>query len=498
MNSSGRDSDEDEEALKIFNASIENSRQSAELLLEAMMDEDDESGRVWGHGSQVGKAPNKARDFDGAYQRLITNYFSGAGSKYDENDFERRFRMPRSVFYRIYGIILGQGLFVQSKINFSGKKGIHPLLRMTACFRRLAYGDSSDRDDENLEMAESTINKSLKDFCQIMKSEFGQQYLNRCPNVDEIARSTTINAGRGFPGMFASWDCKHFPWKNCPVALAGQHKGKESDKTLILEAIADADLYIWYHFFGEAGSLNDINILNKSSILGSILDGSFDLKTNPYTINGTTRDWLYFLVDGIYPAYSIFISTINHPQSDMEKYFSTCQEAVRKDIERAFGVLVQQFQILQRPIKSWYWQDIVDIMDTCIIMHNMIVESRRELFSVSEYMQSGRVWHAATDTFRATNNNNNNNNNNNQQPPTVTLFRNEEENVGGNILVEADLATRIAIRVAHLNESIKNQPEHFSLKNDLMSHLWERKQHHRSQRNHDDDDDENMNNDGDE
>jgi hypothetical protein len=137
----------------------------------------------------------------------------------------------------------------------------------------------------------------------------------------------------------------------------------------------------------------------------------------------------------------------------------------------------------------------------------MIVESRRELFSVSEYMQSGRVRYAATDTFRATNNNNNNdnnnnnnnsNNNNNQQPPTVTLFRNEEENVGGNILVEADLATRIAIRVAHLNESIKNQQEHFSLKNDLMSHLWERKQH-RSRCNYDDDDDdENMNNDGDE
>jgi hypothetical protein len=178
MNSSGRDSDEDEEALRIFNASIENARQSAELFLEAMMDEDNESGRVWGKGSQVGKATNKARDFDGAYQHLITNYFSGAGSKYNENDFERRFQMPRSVFYRIYGKIIGQGLFVQSKINFSRKKGIHPLLRMTACFRRLAYGDSLDRDDENLEMAESTINKSLKDFCQIMKSQFGQQYLN--------------------------------------------------------------------------------------------------------------------------------------------------------------------------------------------------------------------------------------------------------------------------------------------------------------------------------
>jgi hypothetical protein len=40
---------------------------------------------------------------------------------------------------------------------------------------------------------------------------------------------------------------------------------------LILEEIAYPDLYIWYHVFGEAGSLNDINILNKSSILGSVI-----------------------------------------------------------------------------------------------------------------------------------------------------------------------------------------------------------------------------------
>jgi hypothetical protein len=86
------------------------------------MDEDNESGRVWGKGSQVGKAPNKARDFDGAYQHLITNYFSGAGSKYNENDFEHRFQMPHSVFYRIYGKIIGQGLFVQNKLIFPERR----------------------------------------------------------------------------------------------------------------------------------------------------------------------------------------------------------------------------------------------------------------------------------------------------------------------------------------------------------------------------------------
>jgi hypothetical protein len=62
------------------------------------MDEDDESGQEWGKGSQVGEAPNKARDIEGAHKRLIANYFNGAGSKYNENDFERRFRMPRFFF----------------------------------------------------------------------------------------------------------------------------------------------------------------------------------------------------------------------------------------------------------------------------------------------------------------------------------------------------------------------------------------------------------------
>jgi hypothetical protein len=172
-------------------------------------------------------------------------------------------------------------LFREKVANFSGKKGIHPLVRLTACIRRLAYGDSADRYDENLDMAESTISMSLKQFNKLMIEEFGAQYLNRCPSAVEIERVTSINAGRGFPGMFASWDCKHILWKNCPVSLARQYKGKESDKTLVLEVIADADLYIWYYFFGEAGSLNDINILNKSTIVGSILNGTFDLKITP-------------------------------------------------------------------------------------------------------------------------------------------------------------------------------------------------------------------------
>jgi hypothetical protein len=52
----------------------------------------------------------------------------------------------------------------------------------------------ADRDDENLDMVESTINMSLKQFNRLTIEEFGMQYLNCCPSAAEIEHVMTINA----------------------------------------------------------------------------------------------------------------------------------------------------------------------------------------------------------------------------------------------------------------------------------------------------------------
>jgi hypothetical protein len=113
------------------------------------------------------------------------------------------------------------------------------------------YGTAADSVDENLEMLETVASHALKEFARLMVQKFGAQYLNRCPTPEEKERNLGIMKNRGWPGAFASWDCKHFEWENCPVRLAGQSKGHSDGgkKTLVLEAIADADLYIWYSFF---------------------------------------------------------------------------------------------------------------------------------------------------------------------------------------------------------------------------------------------------------
>jgi hypothetical protein len=145
-------------------------------------------------GSMPGKAPNKNRDFEDAYQRLLRDYFSGVNSVYDEVDFQRRFRINRDVFNRIYQSILGIGKFVH-KSDCTGKPGIHPLVRTVACFRYLAYGSTFDATDEHLRLSESACSESIKDFCTIMIQQFGEYYLNRSPSEEEkhLILNTHIN-----------------------------------------------------------------------------------------------------------------------------------------------------------------------------------------------------------------------------------------------------------------------------------------------------------------
>lgn len=154
-------------------------------------------------------------------------------------------------------------------------------------------------------------------------------------------------------------------------------------RILILEAIADTDTYFWYIFFGECGSLNDLNVLDKSLIVGSILSGTFDTSVDPYCVNETNRDWLYFLADGIYPDWSIFVKTISSPISTKEAKYATSQEGVWKDVERAFGVIVQRFHFLKGLLRNWYLKDIKNTLYCSIIMHNMIVECRRPQYKAA-------------------------------------------------------------------------------------------------------------------
>lgn len=98
-----------------------------------------------------------------------------------------------------------------------------------------------------------------------------------------------------------------------------------------------------------------------------------------YTIQGKEYNMGYYLADGIYPKWSTIVQTISDPQGRKKKLFAAKQEACRKDVERAFGVLQAKFAIVAGSSRYWKKEVLHDIMTACIIMHNMIIEDERDI-----------------------------------------------------------------------------------------------------------------------
>ncbi|CAL2267380.1 unnamed protein product [Prunus armeniaca] len=159
--------------------------------------------------------------------------------------------------------------------------GLLPEQKLTAALRMLAYEASAKQVDEIARMRKSTVLEWL---------------------------------ARGFPGMIGSIDCMHWQWKNCPTAWQEKYGNRKGQKSIILEAIALFDCWVWHAFFGVTGSQNDLNVLGQSPVFDEVDDIRENNSESPI------RE---------------------------EKSFAAFQESYRKDVERCFDILQARWVIIR-------------------------------------------------------------------------------------------------------------------------------------------------------
>ncbi|XP_057791349.1 uncharacterized protein LOC131008492 [Salvia miltiorrhiza] len=322
------------------------------------------------------------------HEGVFEQYFS-EDPIYPPEYFRTRFRMRKPLFERIMNKLIATDRFFQQ----------HPD----------AAGRLANLHDEYLRMSAQVIRKSVIKFVEGVISNFGAEYLRK-PTEEDMAAFLHIGERRGFPGMMGSID-----W---------QYAGRSGTPTIILEAVASQVLWIWHAFFGTPGSRNDINVLDQSPVFDDILEGRA-LK-------------------------AAFIKSIPAPQLRKHQLFAQHQEAARKDVERAFGVLQARFAFIKRPCLIWDRDIMGKIMIACIIMHNTIVEDER-----SNYLNYHDPTEFIEDRLRQN-------------------TRRSEDGVETNDFIYS--TNRIASLASYMRtrSQLRNREDHSSLLHDLIEHIWQK------------------------
>ncbi|GAA0170766.1 hypothetical protein LIER_41019 [Lithospermum erythrorhizon] len=190
--------------------------------------------------------------------------------------------------------------------------GLSTLQKCTIAIRILGYEVMAV--DDYVRIGETTTRTCLEYFVHGVVEIFGNEYLRR-PTAADLHQLLSVAHERGFPVMI--------------------------------------------------GTQNDINVLDKSPVFGDIFNGT--MPPVDFRINGNKYDMPYYLIDGIYPKYDIFVKSISRPQGSKAQLFASYQERYRKDIECIWNS-PSTFCNCQRSntcLLTKFW---------CIIMRNMIVE----------------------------------------------------------------------------------------------------------------------------
>jgi len=191
-----------------------------------------------------GRWPNKRRDFAAGVFNIQRDYFgvNAVPQVFDDRYFETRFRVPRSVFRSIHLVVMDEPFF-QQRINATGCLQDHPLQKVVAAFRVIAYGEAADCSDEYVRLSRSTVAQATNLLLEFIVRWWETTYRRR-PNQSELKKRMKRNAERGFPGCMGSLDCTHWEWHQCPMGMAGAYKSRKGSRGVVVEAVCDEDLWI--------------------------------------------------------------------------------------------------------------------------------------------------------------------------------------------------------------------------------------------------------------
>ncbi|KAG7345391.1 plant transposon protein [Nitzschia inconspicua] len=206
----------------------------------------------------------------------------------------------------------------------------------------------------------------------------------RKPTLHDFAKSCEVEyAQAGFPGCIGSMDATHIACEKVDFRLRQNHlsfKLPYTSRTYNLTCnhrrlvicTTDGHLARWkdksiQHFDKLATGLNE------GTLLPDLTFELYDYDAEGNVVKKKYRGaWL--LVDNGYLAWSVTMPPISRTTMRREIRWSAQIEAMRKDVECAFGILKGRWRVLKAGVRVHGVEVADKIFKTCVALHNWLLE----------------------------------------------------------------------------------------------------------------------------
>ena len=183
--------------------------------------------------------------------------------------------MSYCLFQKVFATVTAHSLSLRqgSQPDFFGRVGISPLIKVICTMRQLPYERLSNLEDDLFDVSETTSSRCLEAFCQSVTSCFGYIYLPS-PNQDDLVKIEKRFREAGFTGFIGCLCCARWTWK-LPCCITGHNERQRWSAICLHRSHLRLGPVGMVLSVRDAGSFNDLNVLEVSSHFHDVLAGVF-------------------------------------------------------------------------------------------------------------------------------------------------------------------------------------------------------------------------------
>ena len=286
----------------------------------------------------------------------------------NEIEFLNAYRLTKSAFWRIVDAIKDHEVFKQKR-GPPQQPVAHQLMTLLYYIGTEGSGASNHRTRNHFHIGYGSAQNFRRRIILAIRESLRPLYYN-WPNEEE-RKTISAEIQREFllPNCIGAIDGTTFRLLKKPERVdASDFKGRKDGYTLSGLFLFDHKRRVRYYNAGWAGSAHDNRIFLNSSLYRNA-DGFFS--QNEYVVG-----------DSAFQEESFCVPTYRNPTGGTlfgtKAGFNTVVGRIRVVSEHGFGNLKGRFPILSEipivldhdPKTMW---DILDLVDTCVILHNFIV-----------------------------------------------------------------------------------------------------------------------------